>query len=127
MSFQFEENDFFVHFWFAEDIKGDNFLMFLRKTTECWKIDYRFRYKRDAKIFDSGDIKSFYEVKVELAVPEEKLMAGCREMGNAIFTHCIRRFDKAIDGNLDTLTKILKQYPDIFHMQVMEKNDGHDS
>lgn len=43
-----------------------------------WHLDYRFRYYKDSKNFDSDDEKSAYSVTMDRDVPEEKVVATVR-------------------------------------------------
>ena len=57
---EIREDDYILGFWFAEAENGDNWLMLLLRRGEKYIGQYRFRYKKDDKVFDSKDEKSFY-------------------------------------------------------------------
>jgi len=58
-----EECDYILGCWFAENDKGDNWLMTIKRVkdkSKDWEMEYRFRYKKDDKIWGSSDKKNWY-------------------------------------------------------------------
>lgn len=64
----FKQEDYVLGVWFAEKKNGDNWLMTIKQkqgTTDCWEGEYRFRYKKDDKIFNSEDEKNVYSLGID--------------------------------------------------------------
>lgn len=117
MSVQLGENDYFVCFWNCEIPDEVNFLMILLRNTQ-WVIQYRFRYIKDNKIFGSADKRNFYKATVSLNMPLEEVLKAC----DAIWHELVKKgFQKAIrqkiNGDIDKFVKVLKKYPDLFHLK----------
>lgn len=59
---QFKKDDRIIGVWFAEKPNGDNFMMTAKAGEKpgIFEFEYRFRYVKDDRIWDSDDKKSFY-------------------------------------------------------------------
>ena len=53
--------DYILGVWFACNKEGNDYMMTICKRNNEWLGEYRFRYRRDEKIFNSKDIKNFYD------------------------------------------------------------------
>lgn len=125
MGFKFNEEDFFVCLWHAEDLEGNNFLMFLRRRGEYWFVDCRFRHKLDDKIFDSKDERSFYQTKMPSTTPEPEMLRGCRVVFQKVSEkYGCKCFSQRIDGGAAKMVEVMKRFPDYFHMQVVKEGDS---
>jgi hypothetical protein len=69
---EFQPDDYILAVWFAETDGGD-FLMSVKKAkgSDVWDGEYRYRYIKDDKIFDSEDEKSFYTMAIPDKTEEE--------------------------------------------------------
>ena len=111
MAIKINETDFVIHFWYAEAIDGDSFLMILRKQISCWRLDWRFRYRRNEKVFDSNDKAIFRYALSGLQVPEAQAVDeahGAYKLTADEF--CINRVSRRVNGNVEKFNKILGSY-----------------
>jgi hypothetical protein len=79
--------DVWVHgIWFV-GWDGCDWMACIRKANGKWRLDYRFRYHKDDKAFDSKDEKSWYSAEPKDGNGEkglEDLIAGVHEVSKAI-------------------------------------------
>ena len=89
---EIRKDDHIIGTWFAEAPNGDDWLLTVLRRGEKYLGEYRFRYKRDGKIFGSKDKKSFYSMKhpVEKFPDEEAFI----EKLNRIFEIIKTRYSK---------------------------------
>lgn len=57
-----------------ENGKTSDFLLSCLKRDNEWLVEYRFRYHKDNKVFDSEDKKSFYNISL-IDKPEEYIIS----------------------------------------------------
>lgn len=109
---EIKPNDYILGMWFAEDMEGNNFLASVKKTTEKWECEYRFRYIKDDNIFDSKDEKSFYRFTVGIEAPEEQVK-GAMEMLFKCIKIKYNKFSEAVlvQGNVDKFFKAVEGKP----------------
>jgi len=71
---EFTVDDYILGMWFAEAPNGDNWQMTIIKRDGKWLGEYRFRYKKDDKVWHSNDRKSFYNFKIPEEETEEEVL-----------------------------------------------------
>jgi hypothetical protein len=74
---EIHEKTYILGFWFCEDPKTlNNWLYAVVKNPEDnhWRCNYRFRYSKDDKIWDSDDEKSWWKMKIPLKETEESII-----------------------------------------------------
>lgn len=127
MTVELNEKDHIVCIWQADDLDGNNFLMLLRKRDGCYLIDYRFRYRRDEKVFDSKDEKSFYNCVCKPETTETEVFEACKHVFLLISErYCIHSFCQRVDGDLAKFEAVLKKY-ECFHIKTMPLEGKKDS
>lgn len=60
---EFKDGDFVVGVWVVDVPNRHNWMLTLIRRDGQWCGEYRHRYVRDTKIWDSQDRKSFYELE----------------------------------------------------------------
>ncbi len=119
MGFEFNEKSYISQFWVAADYNDNNFLMFLHKGEEKWIVDYRFRYVKDDKIWNSSDEKSFYRFGAPLTYSEDEMLEKLNQMFELISCRYQRAFSQQVRGGFDKCMEMMKRYPEIFHTKEM--------
>lgn len=122
MSFKLDEKDHIVCFWMADDFDDNNFLMLLRRRDGHYVIDYRFRYVKDNRVFDSDDEKNFYQAKFkDLDVTETVAVETCQKMFSVVGTgFSLRNICQRVDGGMDEFVEAMSKY-ECFHVKTLEK------
>ena len=119
-----EENDYILGFWFAEAGNGDDWLMILLRRGKKYIGEYRFRYKKDDKIFDSEDKKSFYSfsAKTEDVAEDEmvKKLNGFFEMVKLRYS--VRAKYIEVKGDFHKFSYLGAQ-EDFFHIKTGGKEE----
>ena len=70
------EQDYILGAWFAEDYQGNNWLMTIKRDKSDklnWQGEYRFRYRKDNKVFKSADTKTFKVFELNNQTQEQVL------------------------------------------------------
>ena len=86
------KDDYVLGVWYAENEKNNNWLMTIKRDTknkEDWQMEYRFRYAKDDKAWDSDDVKNFYNGTIT-GLSEEEVLEKC----NTIFEHIQLEYKK---------------------------------
>ncbi len=71
--FEAKDGRYVLGVWFLYRGDGDVLLIAWRDPGEDWHIDYRFRYSRDTKVFNSQDRKNSYYCRTNKDKSEEDL------------------------------------------------------
>jgi len=88
---EIRKDDHIIGTWFAEAPNGDDWLLTVLRRGEKYLGEYRFRYTRDGKIFDSKDKKSFYSLELSAARYSEETVI---EKLNRLFEIIKTRYSK---------------------------------
>lgn len=111
MTIKIEKTDHVVHFWYAEDLDGNNFLMILCKKPTCWRLDWRFRYVKGEKVFGSKDKKVFYHALAGLQVPESQAIGEAQETFELTKEQfCMKRISQRVNGGPEVFHKIFNKF-----------------
>lgn len=75
MSFELREHTHIYKLWYVElGDKGNLLGMVLRDPPDEWRLEYRFRWYRDKKVFNSDDERSFYGFKAKEPDARDRLV-----------------------------------------------------
>lgn len=116
---EIHKNDYILGSWYAERDNGDNWLMTIVKRGDVWLGEYRFRYKKDTKVFNSNDKKSFYSFRVKGKMPEDMVIRAMNELFEILKLRYSKR-NKFIEvkGDMDKWIYLLAQ-EDIMHIKTI--------
>lgn len=100
MTIEIKQDRYFIGFWCVAGDKMDCLATVYRDKGEHeWRIVYRFRYHRDAKVgMDSTDEKHWYETASPVATTSEDKLEACMDhFCEVLVTHGMRGpVDKAL-------------------------------
>lgn len=123
---QFEIDDYILGVWQADGLDS-NFLMFVKqdKESNSWIGEYRFRYFKDEKIFDSEDDKSRTVFKAKNKSEAEMLGSV-----NALFLVIQMKYPinpnfTLVQGDFKKMLKLICEFP-WFNCKVKDK-DGNET
>ena len=84
MSFTFTDQSYIEAFWLIGWGVGDWLAVVYRDTPESpWQAKYRFRYYKSAKVWDSDDVKSWYDIKTNDSDPAARAATTGDELAAA--------------------------------------------
>lgn len=107
---EFKKDDYILAYWFAADKDGNDWMITVIKRDNEWIAEYRFRYRKDEKIFGSKDEKNYYSFKIPASEPENLVI----EKINKIFEIIKLRYSECatfteVKGDIDKFIYLLAQ------------------
>lgn len=87
---------------------------------EPWHFDYRFRYYRSERVFDSGDRRSEYRTVLQPGVPKAMVLKHVRELCNKVLGPGFHE-DNERGGNVHELVLETSSTREIHRMMSREK------
>lgn len=85
---EFKEDSYIVGMWYADDPETENNWMCCVQRShtnpKCFHGDYRFRYNKDGKIWDSKDEKSWWSFETKEDDTEESVIDAVNKLQSAI-------------------------------------------
>jgi len=96
MSMSLEKDDYILGVWCLAGAKA-NWLCIVVKRADEWVIQYRFRYFRDDKAFDSQDKKSFFVARADGEKSESEIIES---VDNIVSTMMDKGFGKTLERSM---------------------------
>lgn len=105
---KFKENDYIIGLWVAEDIVHNNFLMMLWEREDILMVEYRFRYLRDTKLWNSKDEKHFYKAEAVPGTSREEVLKSLCSMFKLVQTkYPLGPGYLPVEGDVEKLIEVL--------------------
>ena len=118
----FDEKTYILGFWFAEDNIGNNWMLRVQKNGDDWHGTFRFRYKKDDKIWDSDDEKIWNSFRLK-NVDEKEVIQEINIFFTAVLLEYPRADTLLVQGGIEKFLELANTKSWMQIKKVKIKND----